>query len=267
MSFRRQYCLLGSIDCRVCNRRRVKCDRRQPTCTKCEKRGLTCSGYGVILKWEQGVASRGNLKGKSLPIRNVAETLPRSSPVSTSKPRESKPERSAGYTYQIDKPSNFEISIIPTPLVSHQLQSSEQRLLLHHYDNIVAPNMAWADCPENPWRHTLIPLALHSPPLLNAILAFAAKHLNAVAYSHSGGSTSIAPARVSDKFQQQAMKLLARDIKQFATTHVSHPASSANDGTSRAHRNALLATMLVLCNVETVWPGVLSLSFHVGRRY
>lgn len=141
------------------------------------------------------------------------------------------------------------------PLVSNQLQSLEHRRLLHHYDHIVAPNMAWADCQENPWRHIIIPLALQSPPLLNAILAFAAKHLNAITFSNSRETTSIAPARLSDKFQQHAMKLLAQEIRQFATMDLSHSPTNANEEVSRTHRNALLATMLVLCNVETVWPG------------
>ncbi|KAK6533282.1 hypothetical protein TWF694_002234 [Orbilia ellipsospora] len=57
-------------DCKVCNRRRIKCDRALPTCGKCRGRNLECPGYGLVLKWGQGVASRGKLAGKSYPIRN-----------------------------------------------------------------------------------------------------------------------------------------------------------------------------------------------------
>ncbi|PVH85792.1 hypothetical protein DL98DRAFT_37482 [Cadophora sp. DSE1049] len=39
-------------DCRVCNRRRIKCDRSLPCCKKCTSRDLACPGYGVILNWE-----------------------------------------------------------------------------------------------------------------------------------------------------------------------------------------------------------------------
>ncbi|KAF3938049.1 hypothetical protein ABW19_dt0202071 [Dactylella cylindrospora] len=50
-------------DCKVCNRRRIK------------GRNLECPGYGLVLKWGQGVASRGKLAGKSYPIRNPEHAL------------------------------------------------------------------------------------------------------------------------------------------------------------------------------------------------
>lgn len=56
-------------DCRNCNRRRIKCDRGLPYCKKCKGRGLECTGYGVLLKWGQGVASRGHLTKLSVPKR------------------------------------------------------------------------------------------------------------------------------------------------------------------------------------------------------
>jgi hypothetical protein len=132
---------------------------------------------------------------------------------------------------------------------------SDERRLLHHYDHIVAPNMAWADCPENPWRHIIIPLALESPPLLNAILAFAAKHINAVSFSASRESTSMMPVSFPEAFQQRAMKLLAREIHDLATAEASRSSVGMQKYVTRNRSNAILATMLVLCNVETVWPG------------
>lgn len=66
-------------DCKVCNRRRIKCDRALPTCGKCRGRNLECPGYGLVLKWGQGVASRGKLAGKSYPIRNPEHAIARMS--------------------------------------------------------------------------------------------------------------------------------------------------------------------------------------------
>jgi hypothetical protein len=244
-----------STDCRICNRRRIRCDRRLPTCGKCEKRGLTCSGYGIILKWDQGVASRGNLKGKSLPVKKTDTVLPLSYLVERPNTPEVQIRRSGDQSQGITTLSSLEISIIPQPLVSYPLQISDERRLLHHYDHIVAPNMAWADCPENPWRHIIIPLALESPPLLNAILAFAAKHINAVSFSAPRDNTSMMPVSFSDTFQQRAMKLLAREIHELATTEASWTSVGVEKVVNRNRSNAVLATMLVLCNVETVWPG------------
>jgi len=164
--------------------------------------------------------------------------------------------RRSGDQFQgINALSSLEISTIPQPLISYQLQISDERRLLHHYDHIVAPNMAWADCPENPWRHIIIPLALESPPLLNAILAFAAKHMNAVSFSASREITSMMPVSLPDTFQQRAMKLLAREIHELAIAGTSRTPVDVEKYVTRNRSNAILATMLVLCNVETVWPG------------
>jgi hypothetical protein len=243
------------VDCQVCNRRRIKCDRRAPTCAKCEKRGLTCSGYGVLLKWDQGVASRGKLKGKSLPIKSADITLPVSRFIERPSSPDVRLSRSGDQLLEIAPFSTPENRTTPWPLLPFQLQRSDERRLLHHYDHIVASNMAWADCVENPWRHIIIPLALESPPLLNAILAFAAKHLNAVSFSASKESTSMVPLPFPDSFQQKAMKLLAREIQEFAKEKDSQASSGMRKNQSRDRSNAILATMLVLCNVETVWPG------------
>lgn len=55
-------------DCFTCRRRQIKCDRRRPYCTQCLDQGKDCSGYKTQLTWGVGVASRGKLRGLSLPI-------------------------------------------------------------------------------------------------------------------------------------------------------------------------------------------------------
>lgn len=54
--------------CKTCRRRGRGCDRRMPSCNTCETSGQTCEGYQ--LQWP-GLASRGQLVGKTIP---VAET-------------------------------------------------------------------------------------------------------------------------------------------------------------------------------------------------
>ena len=242
-------------DCRVCNRRRIKCDRRLPACGKCEKRGLTCTGYGLLLKWDQGVASRGKLKGQSLPIKAEDISTSTSHPVEVSKSSIVRIPRSGDQVQEIAPSFSLQMNTIPQQLLTLQLQKSDERHLLHHYDHIVASNMAWVDCHENPWRHIIIPLALESPPLLNAILAFAAKHINAVSMSGSKKSTAMMPISYPERFQQKAVKLLAREIQEFAAGKDFQASSNTSKDISRNRSNAILATMLVLCNVETVWPG------------
>lgn len=55
-------------DCFTCAKRNVKCDRRRPYCAQCLEIGNDCSGYKTQLTWGVGVASRGKLRGLSLPI-------------------------------------------------------------------------------------------------------------------------------------------------------------------------------------------------------
>ncbi len=67
-------------DCFACSKRNVKCDRRRPYCSPCLEVGSECSGYKTQLTWGVGVASRGKLRGLSLPVA-------KSAPVSKSPPR------------------------------------------------------------------------------------------------------------------------------------------------------------------------------------
>ena len=57
-------------DCFTCRKRKTQCDRRRPYCTQCIELGKECSGYRTTLTWGVGVASRGKLRGKSLPVAN-----------------------------------------------------------------------------------------------------------------------------------------------------------------------------------------------------
>jgi hypothetical protein len=248
-----------STDCRVCNRRRIKCDRTLPLCGKCAKRGLVCSGYGVILKWNQGVASRGNLKGKALPVKDVQTVPSISELVEGPKSQAVQVRQSMDHSQVITTSPALKTSSIPNSLVPFKLQNTDERRLLHHYDHIVAPNMAWTNSPENPWRHIIIPLALVSPPLLNAILAFAAKHINAVTLSTLQESTSVIPVILPETFQQRAMNLLAREIQELAAAEIPQTSSTWDQKAFANRSNSILATMLVLCNVETVWPGQFAL--------
>jgi hypothetical protein len=68
---RRRTAATGAADdCFTCRKRSIKCDRKRPYCTQCLEIGKDCSGYQTKLTWGVGVASRGKLRGLSLPIIN-----------------------------------------------------------------------------------------------------------------------------------------------------------------------------------------------------
>lgn len=59
-------------DCHTCRKTQAACDRRRPYCSQCLELGKDCSGYRTTLTWGIGVASRGKLRGLSLPVANSA---------------------------------------------------------------------------------------------------------------------------------------------------------------------------------------------------
>lgn len=73
-------------DCFACHKRNVKCDRRRPYCSPCLEIGSECSGYKTQLTWGVGVASRGKLRGLSLPVAKSAPAA-KSPPKSYTRPR------------------------------------------------------------------------------------------------------------------------------------------------------------------------------------
>ncbi|KFY35481.1 hypothetical protein V494_05872 [Pseudogymnoascus sp. VKM F-4513 (FW-928)] len=74
-------------DCFACHKRNVKCDRRRPYCSPCLEIGNDCSGYKTQLTWGVGVASRGKLRGLSLPVAKSAPAVKSPPPRSYTRPR------------------------------------------------------------------------------------------------------------------------------------------------------------------------------------
>ncbi|KEF59058.1 uncharacterized protein A1O9_03901 [Exophiala aquamarina CBS 119918] len=249
-------------DCRSCNRRRIKCDRSLPTCKKCALKDLQCPGYGLRIQWGQGVASRGKLTGKTLPVLDANST---GSVDYNDSPKSSTPPESLG-----SRDENLESSPVPVPpglrrafeaaangqsllggsanldgdLTPDQIplyvQDPIVQQLLHHYDKEVAAVMPWVDGPRNTWRTVIIPLGMESPSLLLAILALAAEH-----YTSKMGSTWSKQHGVSSShYRDKSLKLLAQNLR-----------CEMSEGASTPHQeppSAMLATILILCNLEMI---------------
>ncbi|EHY52895.1 hypothetical protein HRR83_009418 [Exophiala dermatitidis] len=71
-------------DCFTCATRNLECDRGRPYCSRCLADGRDCSGYKTQLTWGNGVASRGKLRGLSLPIAGAQKLA---TPNMTAKPK------------------------------------------------------------------------------------------------------------------------------------------------------------------------------------
>jgi Fungal specific transcription factor domain len=62
-------------DCFTCSSQNLSCDRKRPYCTQCLEIGKGCAGYKTTLTWGVGVASRGKLRGLSLPVTDEAQQV------------------------------------------------------------------------------------------------------------------------------------------------------------------------------------------------
>lgn len=248
------------VDCRTCNRRRIKCDRSLPTCKKCGLKDLQCPGYGLRIQWGQGVASRGKLTGKTLPIldpNSSGSVDYNDSPKSSTPPeslgsrdenRESPPVppglRNAFEAATHGQPAFGGSSSLDFDLTPEQIPNYVQdpiiQQLLHHYDKEVAAVMPWVDGPRNMWRTVLIPLGMESPSLLLAILALAAEH-----YTSKMGSTWSKQHGIrSSHYRDKSLRLLAQNLRCEMT-----------EGAATPHQgppSAMLATILILCNLEMI---------------
>ncbi|KAK0119258.1 hypothetical protein ONS96_012317 [Cadophora gregata f. sp. sojae] len=112
--------------------------------------------------------------------------------------------------------------------------------------------MAWVDTPENQWRSTMISLALQSTPLLLSVLAFAAEHLFSVTFSNCSALKEDLKRRAHD-YRDLALGLLASDMR--STSIAPESLKHIKDEFCRKDIvNSILASMLMLCNMETIRP-------------
>lgn len=80
MSFRTRTNSLGraTTDCHGCLTANRLCDRERPWCRTCEQG--CCSGYSQTLTWNEGIASRGKFRGKSLPVTEQTNVQKKNKP-------------------------------------------------------------------------------------------------------------------------------------------------------------------------------------------
>lgn len=92
----------AAADCFACLKSKTACDRVRPYCGQCLLQNRECSGYKTVLTWGVGVASRGKLRGKTLPLQKSADVakLPGTT---TSKPSAKKQKTEAHHEPDVSK--------------------------------------------------------------------------------------------------------------------------------------------------------------------
>ncbi|RVX66821.1 hypothetical protein B0A52_09551 [Exophiala mesophila] len=132
-------------DCFTCATQNLQCDRRRPFCSQCLNHGRDCAGYKTQLTWGNGVASRGKLRGLSLPIAGTIKLAPPQSP-HRSKRRES--NASPTHQRQSSLPHQIRLTSIQ-PFKSHGLPQcssphSLEPVLVSPRHHVPYPSASWS---------------------------------------------------------------------------------------------------------------------------
>ncbi|GJN75918.1 fungal transcriptional regulatory protein [Purpureocillium lilacinum] len=184
----------GSKGCSTCTKRRIRCDLGQPTCKKCEKKGLTCPGYGPRLRWAGGVAVRGKLKGQNVPLPGLAGRSPEpdsdetegssarrgSAPASATSAAAAPAAASSAAATPAAAPTttagpSSETVIVSPASLDNTLRKSA-REFIEYYDKNIAGLMVWFDSENNDYRSRVLPRAANTPGLRLAVAAISAHH-------------------------------------------------------------------------------------------
>ncbi|KAH7194530.1 fungal-specific transcription factor domain-containing protein [Fusarium oxysporum] len=148
-------------------------------------REVASQSYGLRLRWDQGVASRGKLMGKSVPFRpQIKHGVPRTHKQSGTlrMKKHTDDENSPRCQPQIATESS--LAVLHTKqnveLVDRHVRQAAHAVLFQHFNHEVASKLAWLDGPKNPWRTLVLPLAQRSSCLRLSTLGLAAAHMSVV---------------------------------------------------------------------------------------
>ncbi|KAL6406804.1 Zn(2)-C6 fungal-type DNA-binding domain protein [Ilyonectria robusta] len=216
--------------CKVCDRRRIRCDLERPFCQKCQKKGLKCPGYGPQLKWIGGVAARGRLKGLNTPGyqgvspgKSQASTRPLVLPTADLE--------SAGY-------SPHRLDLLTADADFHSFTSG----LLEYYSKSIAGLMVWLDTDQNDYRRRVLPLAKNEPGLRLAVAAISAQHGSAL-FPHS-------PPEFPELARDACLGFIQRSAEEM--THRLTTGSVLDSCTDLVTAEWMLASILIMICFEMV---------------
>ncbi|KAH8423246.1 Zn(II)2Cys6 transcription factor [Aspergillus melleus] len=254
-------------DCRLCTKRRIKCDRSIPGCRKCASRGLRCPGFDALsLKWGQGVASRGKFAGRTLPVSPRGESE-RQDEFSGTHSTSGGGGGEGGSRLDLRNltiegllPLSFSTPLLDPMsglgLVNRCSTTVLFDNLLNHFQLEVASQLRWLDSPDNPWRRIVWPLARRSNCLRMSILGLAAAHLSVTSAGGDGSGPSML-LQANHDLREASLRNLNTKIRfELEGDRV----AGAQDGSSLTE---ILATMLVLCYGEMLVPYSTDWSLHL----
>lgn len=244
------------IGCRSCRARRLHCDRTLPHCIKCKRKGITCPGYGIELRWTNSVASRGRFKGHPAPT-NTEHDQPSPPPPPKAfaiSARDSPTPNSSIYDGRHDYTNDYtqtDTSIRNALEFEHTPESALDECV-RYYAAEIAPLNVWIHSKYNGYSRFVIPLVKAHPMLKLAIVGIAA--------AHQPRLSANAGPRFAQWACQKALLLITRRVRKL--TDVVGEANPCIEGESDSSEAALAAT-LVLCNYSLLQSDISLALFHL----
>ncbi|BCS24624.1 Zn(II)2Cys6 transcription factor [Aspergillus puulaauensis] len=184
--------------CLTCKRRRKRCDEGKPSCHNCNRLGLTCEGYGSM--WAAPLGPAAHVFKHTEPAKHSRLSLsPAPSTVSIASSGQASSIAEGGSAAvssspltdqdDLDEPDNCSLvsgssndnqlvvaSPSPSRLISH-LSNLDSHYLQYHLE-MGSKLLANLETDDNPLRSLLVPRALSSPLLMNALCAVSAAHFS-----------------------------------------------------------------------------------------
>lgn len=251
----------ASDDCFTCSKRNVKCDRRRPYCSQCLEIGNECSGYKTQLTWGVGVASRGKLRGLSLPIAKAPPVArePKKSPAGRAR-SSSTASVMSGRWGEHDEGRAAHRGPMDIPSISHTHGSSPPTPFSGPGYDYLAMSHADAVVPHGGWNsvHYSPPHLVPSPDTTPKFAKFSLPLITA------GLSSSV--DSVSDvEYLSPLSQSYTRDEMPFGGGHaVMYDGYASNQQNSPVSQSPPSALVLDHSRVPTSCPGLVYASSEAG---
>ncbi|KAF4951211.1 hypothetical protein FGADI_7616 [Fusarium gaditjirri] len=224
-------------------------------------REVASQSYGLRLRWGQGVASRGKLMGKSVPLSpQTKHHLPRTHQESRTFRIKKHTDDQNSPRYQPQIPTESPLVILShseqnVELVDRHVRQAAHTVLFQHFNREVASKLAWLDGPKNPWRTLVLPLAQRSSCLRLSTLGLAAAHMSVVS--------------PQDK---AALVQIRRNLRDATLCHLNRQMESElKREVARSDKNTQLSvlieiilTMICLCYAEMFMPNSTGWRLHLS---
>ncbi|KAL4959149.1 Zn(II)2Cys6 transcription factor [Aspergillus stella-maris] len=255
--------------CLTCKRRRKRCDEAKPSCHNCDRLGLTCEGYGSmwavplgpaahVFKAEPAnsprfrtslspalsIGSSGSSMGQTLSATDLSSTTV-STPLTEKDDLDGSNEASP---VSAPSPDNQLAVASPNPSkhITH-LSHLDSHYLQYHMEQ-GSKLLANLEADDNPLRSLLIPRALSSPILMNALCAVSAVHFS----NRANSSWSASAGNEGANYYIETMQGLRTTL-----------AAYQGQGLTRSFPDDAILAVSLLCKYEIVRGSVKQWAVHL----